>query len=250
MEGKDLADCVTCQVFLRIVQFPYSPERVVAIRRVPGRRWHDEGKYWSVPATPETVEQLKTAFGYDRVVVAPALEASAPDLSPDRSKEILVRVDDVLAARAYSMETHDNYRLHLLRFFKRLGKDPATETQADVRKYLLEMLRELALSGLGALYVLMGSLEGRWRQPSTSQWAVYLYFVLQVLLANAVIRLGREQPLVALILMPFMLNPRINPAITDPAVLTLGLSLQGNFGLLFPVAVTLGAHFRVISALQ
>lgn len=60
----------------------------------------------------------------------------------------------------------------------------------------------LLLGGLGALFILMGTLGRDWCQRFTSQWVVYLYFALQVLLANAIIRLGREQALVALILFP------------------------------------------------
>ena len=40
-----------------IVHFPYSTERVAVIRAMPGRRWHPEEKYWTVPHTPETLER-------------------------------------------------------------------------------------------------------------------------------------------------------------------------------------------------
>jgi signal transduction histidine kinase len=58
------------------------------------------------------------------------------------------------------------------------------------------------LGGLGALFVLTGTLGRDWCQRLTSRWSVTLYFAFQVLLANAIIRLGREQALVALILFP------------------------------------------------
>jgi hypothetical protein len=60
-----------------IVQFPYSSERVAAIKAVPGRRWHPEGKYWTVPHTPETLERMRRLFTGDRVVVAAAAEAAS-----------------------------------------------------------------------------------------------------------------------------------------------------------------------------
>jgi hypothetical protein len=34
-----------------VVRFPYSPECVAKIKTVAGRRWHPEGKYWTVPTT-------------------------------------------------------------------------------------------------------------------------------------------------------------------------------------------------------
>ncbi len=60
----------------------------------------------------------------------------------------------------------------------------------------------LLLGGLGALFVLMGTLGSDWCQRFKSQRIVTLYFVFQVLLANAIIVIGREQALVALILFP------------------------------------------------
>jgi len=60
----------------------------------------------------------------------------------------------------------------------------------------------LLLGGLGALFVLMGTLGSDWCKRFTSQRIVYLYFAFQVLLANAIIIIGREQALVALILFP------------------------------------------------
>ena len=34
-----------------IVVLPYAPERVAKIKTVPGRRWHAEEEYWTVPHT-------------------------------------------------------------------------------------------------------------------------------------------------------------------------------------------------------
>ena len=41
-----------------IVEFPYSPERVERIKSIPGRWWHREEKYWTVPHTEGMVERL------------------------------------------------------------------------------------------------------------------------------------------------------------------------------------------------
>lgn len=72
----------------------------------------------------------------------------------------------------------------------------------------------LILSSLGTLFVLLGTFGRDWCQQLTSRWIVYIYFAIQVLLANAIIFIGREQALVALILFPLaaqgimMLSPR------------------------------------------
>ena len=58
------------------------------------------------------------------------------------------------------------------------------------------------LGGLGTLFVLLGTFGRDWCQRLTSRWVVYLYFAILVLMANAIIFLGRGQALVALILFP------------------------------------------------
>jgi len=36
-----------------VVKFEYHAGAVAAIKRVPGRQWNPEGKFWTVPDTPE-----------------------------------------------------------------------------------------------------------------------------------------------------------------------------------------------------
>jgi len=101
-----------------IVHFPYSTERVAAIRGVPGRRWHPQGKYWTVPHTPEALERLRSLFTSDRVVVAAVVEAASPELSVAQVNEMVTALDEVLTLRGYSARTRDNYSLQAQRFLK------------------------------------------------------------------------------------------------------------------------------------
>lgn len=79
----------------------------------------------------------------------------------------------------------------------------AALASAAVGLFAQQQIAELLLlGGLGALFVLTGTLGSDWCQRFTSQRVVYLYFAIQVLLANAIIFIGREQSLVALILFP------------------------------------------------
>ena len=79
----------------------------------------------------------------------------------------------------------------------------AALASAAVGLFAQQQIAELLLlGGLGALFVLMGTLGSDWCKRFTSQRIVYLYFAFQVLLANAIIIIGREQSLVALILFP------------------------------------------------
>ncbi|HID87208.1 MAG TPA: integrase, partial [Anaerolineae bacterium] len=47
---------------------PYAPERVAKIKTIPGRRWHPEEKYWTVPRTDGMVERLLDLFAGEEVL--------------------------------------------------------------------------------------------------------------------------------------------------------------------------------------
>jgi integrase/recombinase XerD len=143
-----------------IIRFPYSPERVAAVRAVPGRRWHPEEKYWTIPHSPKTLERVHSLFTSDRVVVAAAVEAAAPELPVAQVQAVVTALDEELTLRQYSPKTRDDYRLQVQRFLKWLRRDPATATEEELRAYLLSMLdNELSASyvrqaraALGILY--------------------------------------------------------------------------------------------------
>ena len=132
-----------------IVRFLYSPERVTAIRAVPGRQWHREGKYWTVPHTPQALERMRSLFTSDRVVVAAAVEAASPELPVEEVSKAVTALDKELTLRGYSVSTRANYRLQTQRFLKWLRRDLATAGGEELRTYLLEMLD----GGLSSSYV-------------------------------------------------------------------------------------------------
>ena len=45
-----------------IVQFPYSPDHVVKVKTVAGRRWHAQERHWTVPRGGETLGKLLDLF--------------------------------------------------------------------------------------------------------------------------------------------------------------------------------------------
>jgi len=132
-----------------IIRFPYSPERVAAVRAVPGRRWHPEEKYWTIPHSPKTLERVHSLFTSDRVVVAAAVEATTLELPVVRVQAIMTALDEKLTLRGYSPRTRQTYRLHMQRFLKWLRQEPGTVSQAKLQAYLLEILD----NGLSASYV-------------------------------------------------------------------------------------------------
>jgi integrase/recombinase XerD len=126
-----------------IVRFPYSPERVAAIRGVSGRRWHAEEKYWTVPATSGTAEQLMSLFVGDKVEIDPALQRDEKAV-----RRILTAVENELTLRRYSPKTHKAYLGHLRRLLHHFG--PATETISgnELKGYFLNLVQR----GVSASY--------------------------------------------------------------------------------------------------
>jgi SNF2 family DNA or RNA helicase len=66
------------------IRFPYSPERVSAIRQIPGRRWLNSEKAWEVPDTELSVILLQQlGFGTFRSPIGfPSLSVGAEWQSP------------------------------------------------------------------------------------------------------------------------------------------------------------------------
>ncbi len=56
-----------------IVQLPYSSEHVAKIKTVAGRRWHQQGKHWTVPQTKDAVTHLLSLFAGAPTEVDPVL---------------------------------------------------------------------------------------------------------------------------------------------------------------------------------
>lgn len=59
-----------------VVCLPYSPEDVAKIKTIPGRRWHPEGKYWTVPQTDGVLARLLALYAGNPVEVDPALRTA------------------------------------------------------------------------------------------------------------------------------------------------------------------------------
>ena len=132
-----------------VVQFRYSPERVAAVKRIPGREWHPQQKVWSVPYSQDAIEQIQELFLGDRVVITESVRAASPELASDQVKLVVAALDEELTLREYSSNTRDNYRLHMLRFLRWLRIEPSSAGEGSLRAYLVEMLD----SGLSASYV-------------------------------------------------------------------------------------------------
>jgi integrase/recombinase XerD len=144
-----------------IVQFPYSAERVAAIKQIPGRQWNPEGKFWTIPDTPEARTKLAELFAVppktaaewiavaSRSGTSPSRKPRAPfvvgkPLTTNPPHPLIKAVDDELVLRGMAYGTRKSYGQHLRNYFDWLKAEPEEATREDIRRYLVEM----ASSGL------------------------------------------------------------------------------------------------------
>ncbi|MFA6092325.1 MAG: integron integrase [Elusimicrobiota bacterium] len=131
-----------------IVHIPYSPERVEKIKTVPGRRWHKEQKYWSVPRYDKAVECLLRLFSGEQVLVDPSLGSRSaapaprqgPPLSAAAAEEIhalLKMLRSKIRARHFSPNTEAVYAAWAERFLRRSAGTPLEKLgQAEAAAFL------------------------------------------------------------------------------------------------------------------
>lgn len=135
-----------------IVRFPYRPDCAAKIKTVPGRRWHPEGKHWTVPHTDGAVANLLALFAGERVEVDPSLPPASVlnDREPSAEREIpeavaasaglpdLVR--QAIRARHYSRRTEQAYVAWIARFVGFHGRrHPAEMGEAEVNRFLTHL---------------------------------------------------------------------------------------------------------------
>jgi hypothetical protein len=92
-----------------IVQLPYFPDHVAKIKTVPGRRWHQQEKHWTVPQGDGVLGKLLNLFPGKPVEVDPALGTKQ---AVDQGKPSSALLGSVIAdlsiaaqARHYSRRT-------------------------------------------------------------------------------------------------------------------------------------------------
>jgi integrase/recombinase XerD len=129
-----------------VVQLPYSPERIAAIKGVPGRQWHPEEKYWSVPNTPGTIDRIRSLFAGDRIVVATTVQATVgagkPKLSTAQVAKLVAAMDRELTLRRYSPKTCQVYLGHVKRFLVHFGQPAETLAADQIRGYFLRLAQD------------------------------------------------------------------------------------------------------------
>lgn len=73
------------------VLLPYSPDRIAKIKGIKNRRWHAEGRYWTVPRAEGTLAHLLTLFAGEPVEIEPSLRAVGVPANPEPPPEPATR---------------------------------------------------------------------------------------------------------------------------------------------------------------
>jgi integron integrase len=131
-----------------IVRFAYSQERLALVKAVPGRRWHPDGKYWSIPSGTEG--------GLAASSICP----------PPTQGPVLERLKGAIRARHFSPATERAYALWAKRFIERHG-DPEKLGERELGAFLTALATEGGVSAstqnqaLNALLFLFKNVLGR-----------------------------------------------------------------------------------------
>jgi site-specific recombinase XerD len=135
------------------IRFPYDPVLVERVKGLPGRRYHKEGTYWTVPGGEENWRRLGEALAGRVVRFESSVSLKHQSLfygasgqkmedkgDPAGNGKALARYTEELKMRGYTGKTLRAYEGHMRRFakFVRMGLDQVEER--EVRRYLLHLI--------------------------------------------------------------------------------------------------------------
>ncbi|WNR43679.1 tyrosine-type recombinase/integrase [Paenibacillus roseipurpureus] len=133
------------------IEFPKTFDRkwVELTKKLPGRRWVPERKYWTIPNENPCVEAFTNLFQDCQVTVDPHLIEQYPILLeryrlviPMDPNELLDRLRGVLKLNGFSVRTQKAYCSHCLRLLTFLKVDIQRIEQEQVEQYLLHLLEK------------------------------------------------------------------------------------------------------------
>ena len=118
-----------------IVRFPYSPERVAMIKTIPGRRWHEQPRYWTVPSQEGMRERLISLFDTESKPQTSKGDASGP-------QDLTARVRMAARARHFSPRTEDCYVGWINRYLQETGGQAEDHGEIVIGRYLSRLATE------------------------------------------------------------------------------------------------------------
>lgn len=109
-----------------IVRFPYSPDRVAKIKTIPGRRWHDRERYWSVPNEEGMAARVT------------ALLSTAPTIGSQEGG-LIDKTRKAARARHFSPRTEECYVGWIERYLRECGPKPENLGEPEIGRFLTKL---------------------------------------------------------------------------------------------------------------
>ena len=127
-----------------IVRVPYAPERVAKIKTLPGRRWHQQEQYWTVPQTNGVVTHLLTLFAGEPTEVDSSLDTTGASQQKkpfsESHSELFDRLQVALRTRHYARRTEQAYGHWITRFTRfHHGRHPAEMAEPEINAFLTHL---------------------------------------------------------------------------------------------------------------
>ena len=126
------------------VHLPYTPDRVLKIKSIPGRRWDPDIKCWTVPHTEGIVESLLILFEGERIQVERSLRNPGDFSRIPAAKPVghLIKMAQELRLRGYRAKTRKSYLGHAERYFRCYEIDTESLGEDEVRQYVYDLLEK------------------------------------------------------------------------------------------------------------
>lgn len=129
------------------VLFSYHPESVERVKRITGRKWHPDGKYWSVPNNERTLAQICAEFQdatvfFDAALVPLTAEHQKIRTTEgiDDSRQILHDMERELKIRGYCPKTRKAYRNKVTAFGLFIGRKLAEADERQIMEFLFHLV--------------------------------------------------------------------------------------------------------------
>ena len=126
------------------VHLPYTPDRVLKIKSIPGRRWDPDIKCWTVPHTEGIVESLLILFEGERIQVERSLRNPGDFSRIPAAKPVghLIKMAQELRLQGYRAKTRKSYLGHAERYFRCYEIDTESLGEDEVRQYVYDLLEK------------------------------------------------------------------------------------------------------------
>lgn len=134
------------------VKFRFRRDLVEKIRKVEGRFWWQESKYWTVPNTKNTIQNLYEVFQGEQIIikdglsVVPECTNSQPEIDRTEDTQILLSLDRELKVRSYSPKTRRAYCNQIKAFLLFNSGSLLEVTEKQILDYLFYLADEKQVS--------------------------------------------------------------------------------------------------------